>query len=795
MASDDTTAKDLLRQGELSEVRVCGWELVERVYARRSRRPAGSSARLWAKVGVEDPFAEVAPKSDEPVAEARAPAAAARFKQIDKHAKKKKKAQQQNLPGAARKPQMSEQRKAALAAAEEAARKKEKMKRAVARYGEEGAQRMLGLPSATPSADAPGKARPTRTGGPAEDGVDRRPPRVSRGGEGGRSSTGRVRMAGGVDRTPPRVAGPTDGAVDRRPPRVPGPGEAPVAGDEETSRERRPMQVMGPEGKPVDRRPPRVGRAAPQATERRRSRQQGASGDVDRRPPRVGLAANKGPHEQAAPAAKSGGGMDDLFGGMGEGRVRRAPSDASGSRRPTVTAPPEGGVDRSPPRLDRSPPKAAPAANPTPKAPAKPEIDRRPPRVGLAAQLDETPEVERAPPPIDRTPPSAGGASAGGMDDLFGGMNEGRVKRPKQERTGPRRPVVTEAPTGDVDRTPPRLDRPPAPAGEPESAPEPAVDRSPPKVDRTPPRPGGGASGGLDDLFGGMAEGRVKRPTTERTGPRRPVVTEAPTGDVDRTPPRLDRPAAPPSEPESATEPAVDRSPPKVDRTPPRPGGGASGGLDDLFGGMAEGRVKRPKTERSGPRRPVVTEAPAGGVDRTPPRLDRTPPMPAAPAESAPSEPVVDRTPPKVDRTPPRPGGGASSGLDDLLGGMAEGRVKRTKTERSGPRRPVVTEAPTGEVDRTPPRLDRTPPKPAEPSLPAPDAASPPVDRSPPRVDRTPPRPGGGGSGGMDDLFGGMAEGRVRRPKEERKGPRRPVVTEAPVDGVDRTPPRLPKKD
>ncbi|MCO4745102.1 MAG: hypothetical protein KC912_09955 [Proteobacteria bacterium] len=728
-------------------------------------------------MGIDDPFAPPKAPTGEVIKEHRAPAAAGRFKQIDKYAEKKKKKQNAHHHGLPKKPKVSDARRKQLAEAEELARREIQRKRLTAQFGEEAAQRML-TKSATENAPTPQvpkkrrrptvSAAPPPVANPTEEGapLDRRPPRI-------------IPTAQSDERRSIRVTSARDeDGVDRRPPRIAGPSK-PKSSRPRMSRSRSTAPTPGDDA--VDRRPPRVGRAAPEQGPSRRPRVTEAPGDIDRRPPRVGLAARPEPVAEAAevdrrpprkPAAperslpSSGGGMDDLFGGMQEGRIKRPKKTEDGPRRPVVTAPTEG-LDRSPPKpgdappVDRTPPRLA--HTPPPKRKPFAEADG----VAPEAPVDRTPPKPSAA-PVDRTPPRKG--SSGGLDDLFGGMQQGRIKRPPKA-DGPRRPVVT-APTegldrrppkpGDappVDRTPPRLAHTPAPKRKPfaeadGAVPEAPVDRTPPKpsaapVDRTPPRKG--SSGGLDDLFGGMQQGRIKRPP-RADGPRRPVVT-APTegldrtppkpGDtppVDRTPPRLAHTPAPKRKPFAEAdgvvpETPIDRTPPRpsatpVDRTPPRRGSGGSA-MDGLFGGTQQGRIKRPK-KADGPRRPVVT-APTEGIDRTPPKpgapapVDRTPPRlahtpapkrkPFAEADAAPVEPAIDRTPPKpsrapVDRTPPRKSAGGS-GMDGLFGGSQQGRIKRPK-KSDGPRRPVVTSPSESDpVDRRPPRLP-TPKKPKD---------------------------------------------------------------------------------
>lgn len=80
-------AKDLVRNRELQPRSVVGARLVNRLTYRTWRRPAGNSARLWRKVGAEDPFA-APPEDVKP--EHRAVYASGRFIRLDQAEKEAK---------------------------------------------------------------------------------------------------------------------------------------------------------------------------------------------------------------------------------------------------------------------------------------------------------------------------------------------------------------------------------------------------------------------------------------------------------------------------------------------------------------------------------------------------------------------------------------------------------------------------------------------------------------------------------------------------------------------------------
>jgi hypothetical protein len=272
ISKKELTVREALRAGLIAEHRPTLSATPLRLLGRLFRRPAGNSARLWARIELADPFQDERYRSRK--LDYTGVYAKGRFVRMGSapiESKPKKKAKDPHDDMTERLKKAKERREA-----EEATRKQEAAKKPPA-------------PVVAPkpvAQKAPEKAEPSE--------VDRRPPMPVPAGKRRKSGRMSTRLRSGPpSRVRPIVAGALS-IQDRRPP-MPGQREdeaAPVEPEtsEETAAPVEPMPLPKPATPPVAKPPP-----------------------VAKKPP-------------------GGGGLNDLFGGSGEGRlrIRKPPSEEKG---------------------------------------------------------------------------------------------------------------------------------------------------------------------------------------------------------------------------------------------------------------------------------------------------------------------------------------------------------------------------------------------------------------------------------------------------------------------------------
>jgi hypothetical protein len=243
--------------------------------------------------------------------------------------------------------------------------------------------------------------------------------------------------------------------------------------------------------------------------------------------------------------------------------------------------------------------------------------------------------------------------------------------------------------------------------------PEPPVDRRPPRIE-TP----------KDRSTTGRMRARPTRTTTAHGGP--PLTED---GQLDRRPPRIgDRPRAQaPSQARPRPPPAVDeegnpidRRPPRVDYVPKDERGEPLRAWRDRRRAMETGIPLEPLPEPAPP--PAAPpEAPVQPVEKAPvvesvqPTVAQSPEEPAPPPEEPPPPPPPPASSMDDFFASPPPRHTPKGGMEDLFGGMQEGRVRmsrrKKKLAQAEPEPEPEEEKPAEEIDRTPPKLDVDPSK------------------------------------------------------------------------------------
>lgn len=550
--SDDRRAKDVVRDNDVLPHDTPWKHTTVRLMARYWRRPAGSSAKLWKKVGGDDPF--LPPKPERKMLEEhRQVSAAGRFVRIDKYERKKnpglpgpkKQERQENVPDWVVKLREKAQDRAAkgkkpLQVHTPSALAKAPTVRPASKRNPERPPAQAPPKSAPKRVSKSGRLLPQRpnkstsnTGAPGRppllrdhkpdtatakpfadvDGPpDRRPPLIRPEASSGRRPIKRgVAPPGGA---PPLIR-PGESKADqrrRRPqrsrpktdrPKTPPGGAPPLVRD------------FQPQTGPVDPFTQRFGAADAKPRQAQRMRRDAAP--PGGAPPLIRDGKQVNTPEAHVPPTSSGDSFDALMSG-GPGRTRlkgraKAPAEdtAPKRRRPVIGGPPPGG---SVP-LNRQ---AAPISSPTvagKEAPAPLNSPGRP-----------TPPEQK--PPISGKVPSK--TSSDPFDSLMG-SSEGRTRLRSPKKTGPteapkrRRPVIGGPPPGGsvpLNRaaapvsSPTTAGKAPPPPrnspGRPQAPPQPPAE-PPPRVNPpmpVGPKPPSSGGGGMDDLFGGAQEGRVR---------------------------------------------------------------------------------------------------------------------------------------------------------------------------------------------------------------------------------------------------------------------------------------------
>ncbi len=367
-------AKDLLRSGELKGEASESERFGDAFAARRLRRPVGNSRRLWKRVEGDDPF-DGKPKAP-PKEKPRGVYAAGRFVRVDKFNESQEKAKKAKVPDWAAPaprsaPRPSDQsREAEVKATPTAEDPLARLMQTIAQKNREAQTKLdkaddassrLKKKQEVPQEPPPPSLLPGETPGGGMPAVAP-PPQVGRSSQKS-SKTGRMRTSSqrvaappvarpaepqkprayAAGRAPPKPrAAPVDLPVEMRtPPRV-----DPARGEQEAPRQRRyaagrapPKPRAAPKDIPIEmRRPPRVGvegaqDAGPPEFEIRRDSpafNRPGKKTVSSKPAAVAAAKEvpvkptPAPKPAAPPAARKApsGGLDDLFGGGGEGPVR-----------------------------------------------------------------------------------------------------------------------------------------------------------------------------------------------------------------------------------------------------------------------------------------------------------------------------------------------------------------------------------------------------------------------------------------------------------------------------------------
>ncbi len=548
--SDDRRARDVVRDKDVLPHAPLWKETTARLMARYWRRPAGSSAKLWKKVGGNDPF--LPPKPERKMLEEhRQVSAAGRFVRIDKYEKKKnpglpgpkKQERQENVPDWVLKLREKAQGRAA--------------------------QGKKPLQVHTPAAIAPAPTvRPASKRNPERPPLQAPPA----------SAPKRVSKSGRLLPQRPHKAASNTGA----------PGRPPLLRDHQpdTAAAKPFADVDGP----IDRSPPLI---RPDASGGRRG------------PIKRGVAPPGG----APPLIRPGEGRSK----QKRGRPQRSRPKTDRPKTPPGGAPPlkrdfqpqTGPVDPFSQRFG--------AADAKPRQAQRMRRDVAPPGGAPPLIRDghqvNTPDPSAASPTPDTPKPSAPGAPPGDPFDALMGSSQGRTRlkgRAKPDADKPeapkrRRPVIGGPPPGGV--VP--LNRQAAPVSSPtiagKKAPEPlnstgrptAPDKTEAPKRRRPviggPPPGGSVPLNRDAAPVSSSTMATRAPPAPRNSPGRPV-------DPTKVPPVAKQ--APirvkPTEPKP-TEPPKRKTPVK----PPSSGGG----MDDLFGGGPQegrvrlGRAKKPKAD------------------------------------------------------------------------------------------------------------------------------------------------------------------------------------------------------
>lgn len=414
--ADDRKVKDLLRAGELAVPSTVGLELGTRLMKRMWRRPAGAGPRIFAKMGMDDPFA----RPGEMVDPHKAVYVAGRFVRLDKaDAEKSPLAAIEGIKKAA-----AAQAPASMApqTASTGDRMAERQRKLI-ELREAMKQKKEADVSPTGPVYAAGRQPPKPKGPPKQIAPEDRaipkipPPNAARASQSGRISSG------GPPARPRVVQGgaPPGGAMP--PVKPPAPETGPFA-----AQERKEAIFRTPDQKATPA-PQTPARPAVAGTSR-------PDGVPSPKPP--------APVQKPAPSPQ-----------------KPATQPSAAPQRPSAPQVPSAPAAKPP-----APPAAAPAkpqaASPTPKptapppkpAPAKPQDDaispiplaKAPPAAPMvgnavvkkarpAPMIEEPPAPPKAPPKVDRTPKKADM----GLDDIFGGAPEGRVrigKRAKKEGEG-----------------------------------------------------------------------------------------------------------------------------------------------------------------------------------------------------------------------------------------------------------------------------------------------------------------------------------------------------------------------
>ncbi|MBN2798357.1 MAG: hypothetical protein JXX28_04355 [Deltaproteobacteria bacterium] len=340
---EDLKVKDLLRAGTLRVPETLGLALAARLMERMWRRPAGAGPRTFAKMGMTDPFARPgdAPDLHKPIY------VAGRFVRIDK-------AEVENNPRAA----------------------VEALKKTAA-----------GAPTAAPPQQAQGGDRNAERQRKL---MEIREALKRKNEDPGPSSSGPVYAAG---RTPPKPKGPATALApeDRSIPKLPPPGQqsrATASGRLRGTAPTHSRQRVVQGGTPPGGMPPVITPTHDTSS---------SFASDTRRQPVYKVPEPAAPPQVAAPPPKPA-----------------APPPAK--RHVEGTTRPEG-IRPAAPAARPAPQAPAPQA-PAPQAPAPPPARPAPPP-------EAAPAPAKTAPALNRTPPKG---SDGGLDDLFGGMQEGRVR-------------------------------------------------------------------------------------------------------------------------------------------------------------------------------------------------------------------------------------------------------------------------------------------------------------------------------------------------------------------------------
>lgn len=409
IAPEDLKAKDLVRLREIEVRPWLGHNTQARLWGRFSRRPAGNTARLWKKMGEEDPFA--APSDGPP--EHRTVYVAGRFVRIDhadKEAAKAAKAKNPHAAGPTRPKAPEDGAKAASKLPPKAPPSANKGPERIGAYQiGSNVPNPLGLRKKGEKAPTAASKRPPPAG------FDRTPPLIASQSTSSMSAAGRYR--------------PVTQQVSRRPTI----GEAPPPGgqlgivnngpaaDKGSGLFARPGSQGARPGAPAGKAPaPQAKAPAP------------AAKAPPPRPPTPQTPPAKAPVQQAKPPAPMATPVPKAAPQM----MAKAPAPSAPSPAPKPAAAPMAKAADT--KAAEPPVTAVPAGAVNIPGPAQSVPKRRP---TVVEPLRPEPAPAQAPtssPPANRAPPVLGGGG-GGMDDLFGGAaQEGRVRIGRVKKDPPK---------------------------------------------------------------------------------------------------------------------------------------------------------------------------------------------------------------------------------------------------------------------------------------------------------------------------------------------------------------------
>lgn len=389
--TDETKCKDLLRAGELTAPLPIGYHMAERLFRRSYRRPVGSPPWLFAKMGMDDPFFV---KGEELLSTHKPVYVHGRFVRIDQAEKELRKNSDDPAERLQRLREEHHRRREASKHMAEAKAREAKQKQATIAQRQAETRARMGI-APPPEATAPsaarertskagfGQARGTQ-GARKQDAIARRQAEI------------RARMGKGAAqpaaRRPPVAS--SDDHPDREVPRIP------------------------PRGR--QRRVSSSGRIRAGATPQRRRRKVVQGGEPPGgRPPIV---------------VPDDPDRDNPFAVRTRRRVHHVPRQAPATPEPadpTVAGTTRPGSTPEPvpaaPEPAPSPASSAPEPTPAPVAP-QPTPGPQP----AASSMDDLFGPPKPKAPVDRMP-----RREAGMEDLFGGMQEGRLRIGRRSRKKP----------------------------------------------------------------------------------------------------------------------------------------------------------------------------------------------------------------------------------------------------------------------------------------------------------------------------------------------------------------------